>query len=105
MALEDILKISSRQIREIEVTQTPGVPPLGSGIRRVECDPGALACAINDGINVYIRDVLIPRGIINIELFNNDRELVALKHQVAGYWAQRWRVSWVNDHAIEAKQK
>ena len=69
----------------------------GKGMRRVEINPEILHCAINDGINVYIRDVLIPRGIINVDVLNNDRELVTLKHQVAEYWAQRWRVSWLND--------
>jgi hypothetical protein len=105
MGLEDILKISSGQIREIEVTPPAGIPPQRTGFRRVEYDPEVLGCAINDAINVYIRDVLIPRGVINIERWNNDGELVTLKHQVGKYWAQRWRVAWVKDVSEESEHE
>ena len=44
-----------------------------------------IECAIVDGINTYLRDVLEPRGIIDPEKFDDGAgsELCDLKHQIA----------------------
>lgn len=70
-------------------------------MRRVETDPEILGSAINDAINVFVREVLIPRGLVNEEAYFNDSELDALKHNIAKHWAERWKVCWKNDDAPE----
>lgn len=97
MKLDGILRISEGQEKEIEIRPPAGIHPKDAGMRRVEVDPDVVFFAIVDGINAYLRNVLSPRGIIKQELFDNDRELDSIKHQVAKFWARSWAVSWRNE--------
>lgn len=96
LSLDDVGRMSAGEVRDIPLHpfRRAAPPP---GMRRVELDPDTVAIAMNDAINVYIRDVLIPRGVVNKELYDGDMRLIELKHQVAEYWAYRWRESWVRD--------
>ncbi len=66
-------------------------------MRRVEVDSEVLYHAINDAINGFVREVLIPRSHVNAEVYFNDEELVGLQHQTAKQWAEHWKISWKND--------
>ncbi|HEX8913636.1 MAG TPA: hypothetical protein VF796_14855, partial [Humisphaera sp.] len=55
--------------------------------------PRVLEHAIVDAINVYVRDVLIPRGLVDGERYGDAaQELDRLKHDVARRWAENWKV-------------
>jgi len=66
--------------------------------REIRCDPEVLADAINDGINVFIHDVLVPRGLIDNDRYFGggleEKELLQLKYEVAQKVAGWWKVSW-----------
>jgi hypothetical protein len=52
-----------------------------------------LVHAISDGINIYIRDVLIPRGVADKEAWGAagvDSDLIRLKYEVAAKVAASW---------------
>ena len=67
-------------------------------MREIRTDTEVLIHVISDGINVYIRDVLIPRGVVDEEAYHAgggaDDDLVRLKYEVAAAVAARWAVSW-----------
>jgi hypothetical protein len=65
-------------------------------MRTVHSDPDILAHAIVDGINIYVRDVLIPRGLIDPERYFGDSSLVQLEHRIAEQVAAAWRTSQVD---------
>lgn len=64
------------------------------GLRRVESHPEVLQHAIHDGINVFIRDVLIPQGFIKADRQDEINGLALSKvidqiaKEVAGLWVQ-----------------
>lgn len=68
-------------------------------MRRVEIDPEVVVNAINDAINIFVREVLVPRGLIDAGVYFNDPDLDRLKHDIAKHCAERWKVSWRNDQA------
>jgi hypothetical protein len=70
------------------------------GMREIRTDVEVLIHAISDGINVYIRDVLIPRGVVDKDTWNkadDTEDLIRLKYEVAAAVAAGWAVSWRND--------
>lgn len=68
---------------------------------RVEVDPEIIFNAIKDAINAFVREVLIPRGLVNAEAYFNDPEVEGLKQQIAKDWAEQWKVSWKTE-ALES---
>jgi hypothetical protein len=69
-------------------------------MRKIETDPEVLVHAISDAINVYMRDVLRPRGLIPSDIpIDVDDELLRLKYEIAQTVAESWKVSWINDDA------
>lgn len=103
LRLKEILKISDRQIREIQIRPPYQAHPEDVGMRRVEVDPEILFNAINDAINVFVREVLIPRGLVSAEAYSKDPELIPLKCIIAKHWAEHWKVCWKNDDAPEGQ--
>ena len=67
---------------------------MADGMREIRTDVEVLAHAIADGINVYIRDVLIPRGAVSKDAWTADDDLTRLKYEVAAAVAENWAVSW-----------
>jgi len=70
------------------------------GMREIRTDVEVLIHAISDGINIYIRDVLVPRGVANEAAWDTadaDGDLTRLKYEVAAAVAKRWAGSWRND--------
>ena len=65
-------------------------------MREIQTDTQVLVNAISDAINVLMRDVLIPRGIVSQEVWHGEAsmELMRLKDEIAKQVAERWRVSW-----------
>jgi hypothetical protein len=100
--LDDVVKIHEGHVNEIEIHPRSGRHPEDVGMRRVEVDLEVLFNAINYGINTYVNEVLIPKGIVNKEVYHNTPGLSPLKHEIAMRCAQDWKVSWVND---EEKRK
>ena len=74
---------------------------MNGGMREIRTDQEVLVNAISDGINIYVRDVLIPRGVADKEAWNGAGigDLTRLKYEVAATVAQMWAVSWRNDEA------
>lgn len=71
-------------------------------MRELRTDVDVLVHAINDGINAYIRDVLIPRGLVDPAAWaaaGPDSDLLLSRYEVAAAVAKRWEVSWHNDEA------
>jgi hypothetical protein len=71
-------------------------------MREIPTDVEVLIHAISDGINVYVRDVLIPRGVMDKDTWDSsgpNDDLIRLKYEVAKAVANRWAVSWRNDDA------
>ena len=72
------------------------------GMREIRSDVEVLVHAISDGINAYVRDVLIPRGVADKAAWDAagaDGDLTRLKYEVAAAVAAQWAVSWRNDEA------
>jgi hypothetical protein len=70
------------------------------GMREIRTDVEILVHAISDGINTYMQDVLIPRGVADKDAWDAagaDSDLIRLKYEVAAAVAARWVVSWRND--------
>jgi hypothetical protein len=66
--------------------------------RQIECDPEILFIAINDGSNIFCRDVLIANGYLDEEV----RFLEAVKQaqdKIARDVSERWKLSWHDDEA------
>ncbi len=75
---------------------------MADGMREIRTDVEVLIHVISDGINGYIRDVLIPRGVVDKEVWgaaSADSDLIRLKYEVAAAVAESWAVSWRNDDA------
>lgn len=99
LTLSEVLSISQGQLREIGLQPASGKHPEDAGMRRVEVDPEVLYNAINDAINVFVREVLVPRGLVNAEAYFTDPDLLVLRNRIAQHWAENWKVSWKNDSA------
>lgn len=103
LRLEEVLKISDGQTREIQIRPPYQPHPEDAGMRRVEVDPEVLFNAINDAINVFVREALIRRGLVNAEAYFNDPEIDTLKRRIAKHWAENWTVSWKHDAAPKSQ--
>lgn len=60
---------------------------------RVNTKLESFESAIVDGINIYVRDVLIAKGIIpshNVDALMSDLEINRLKHEIAVWLATQW---------------
>jgi predicted double-glycine peptidase len=66
-------------------------------MRRIEVDTEVIFSAVNDAINIFVREVLIPRKLVNEEAYFNDEELIGLQHQIAQRCADSWKVCWKNE--------
>lgn len=67
--------------------------------RPVACDPDAVQHAAHDAINIFVRDVLIPRGLIDPAKYDADGMIVDLQREIAIGVSQRWRQSKLCDDA------
>jgi hypothetical protein len=105
LTLDEVLRISQGQLREIGVQPPICSHPEDAGMRRVEVDPDVLFNAINDAINVFVREVLVPRGLVDAEAYFKDPDLLVLRNRIAEHWAEHWKVSWKNDEAPPAPPK
>jgi hypothetical protein len=75
---------------------------MADGMREIRTDVEVLVHAISDGINAYVRDVLIPRGVVDKSVWasaSTNSDLIRLKYEVASAVAGQWAVSWRNDDA------
>lgn len=62
-------------------------------LREERMNPEALSAAINDGINRYVRDVLIPKGLIDLDRYDSlGRELDDMRQAVCAAVADKWKV-------------
>lgn len=68
-------------------------------MRLVTSDPEILQHAAHDAINLFVRDVLVPRGLINSEDYNADETIKDSQIQVARQVAEMWKESQVHDDA------
>jgi len=69
-------------------------------LREIRTDPEILQHAISDGINRYVRDVLIPEGIVDERRYEQlSRELIPRKHAICTAVAASWEVSQIDDEA------
>ena len=66
-------------------------------MRRMEVDSEVIFSAVNDAINIFVREVLIPRRLVNEEAYFNDEELIGLQRQIAKRCAESWKVCWKNE--------
>jgi hypothetical protein len=97
MTLEEVLKIHQGVMQEIEIQPRGGIHPEDAGMRRIEVDAEILFNAINDGINEYVKEVLVPRGLVNMEAYDNTSDLVQSRHKIAKHFATHWKISWRNE--------
>ncbi len=69
------------------------------GCREVQSNREVLECAIVDGINRYLRDILRPRGIVKDENLPDaeDDFITVMKYQVAKQVALSWEYCQIND--------
>jgi hypothetical protein len=106
LTLDEVLRISQGQLRELGVQPASGEHPEDAGMRRVEVDPEVLYNAINDAINVFVREVLVPRGLVNADAYEHDfPDLLVLRNRIARHWAEHWKVSWKKEEASAAPPK
>ena len=66
--------------------------------RTVNMEPEVVAPALIDAINIFCRDVLVPRGYLRKEDWEDDA-LVEPKYAVARRVAESWRSVVVDDDA------
>ncbi|QDU23267.1 hypothetical protein ETAA1_52610 [Urbifossiella limnaea] len=70
-------------------------------MREIRTDVEVLVHAISDGINSNIRDVLIPRGLVDPVVYDAgcgaEGDLTRLQYEVAAAVAESWAVSWRNE--------
>jgi hypothetical protein len=101
LTLGDVLGIHQGRLREIEITPKGGCHPEDAGMRKLETDPEVIVNAISDAINIYVRDVLMPRGVVSKEAWHGEgsEELLRLKYEIAKTVAASWKVCWIDDNA------
>lgn len=97
LTLEEVHDIGAGRLLDLEIQPPSGIHPEDAGMRRVEVDPEVLYNAINDAVNVFVREAIIKRGLISPEAYSNDADMPTLKHRIAEHWAENWRVSWKKD--------
>ena len=67
-------------------------------LREVQTDPEVLFHAINDGINEFINEVLIPQGLIDEDAYAEvGRAFHEQKHQIVRLIVRKWKTSQVDD--------
>jgi hypothetical protein len=76
----------------------------GAEMREVRSDPEVLVHAVVDGINVFVRDVLLPRCPALKEILR-DEDILRRKYEVAKTIAGWKAVSWIDDAAEPEKPK
>lgn len=95
LTIEEVRAIANKEVDEITVAPYGGIHPEDQGMKRIEVDPSVLHNAIVDGINIYVRDVLRPRGIVDQEKEGAESKAIrGLKHDIARRLSEEWRVSW-----------
>jgi hypothetical protein len=63
-------------------------------LERIHINPELLECAIVDGINIYVNDVLRAKGVINEQVYDRlSEDLEKVKHAVARQLVARWENS------------
>ena len=65
--------------------------------RTIQSNPEVLEHAVIDGINIFVRDVLIPRGLVDANRYHGDEELLRLKYAIAKKVAQSWETCHLNE--------
>ena len=69
-------------------------------LRTIDTDPDILRQAINDGINRYLRDVLLPSGLVDEERFEcAEPELNMTRRKVVEATVKSWQQSQFDDEA------
>jgi hypothetical protein len=70
-------------------------------LRDVRTDREVLLHAINDAINIFVREVLLPEGIIDQQGFDrlDDDRLMAAKYAIADKVAAWWEHCQIDDSA------
>lgn len=63
---------------------------------KLRLPPVAVASAVVDGINRFIRDGLIPRGLMDQSRYESEVGLSQLKHDIARAIAEGWKTSEVH---------
>jgi hypothetical protein len=70
-------------------------------LRDLHTNPEVLECAVVDGINRFVRDILKPRGVLNEDACDGDLASVfdQMKYQIAKEVALRWEHCQIDDAA------
>jgi hypothetical protein len=66
-------------------------------LREVRTDPEILQHAVNDGINIFVREVLIPEGIVDQRRYDGLSD--ERKHAICRAVAASWKVCQIDDEA------
>jgi hypothetical protein len=67
--------------------------------RIIHSNPEILEHAVSDGINIFVRDVLVPRGFVDPTTYDADQEILLLRDEIARNVAQSWRTCRLNEEA------
>jgi hypothetical protein len=59
--------------------------------RTIDSNPEVMEHAVSDGINIFVREVLIPRGLVDANGYEADDEVLRLKYAIAKNVAQSWQ--------------
>ena len=97
LSLNAIVAIANDEVNDFPLTPNGGTHPEDDGMSRIELDSELVGHAISDAINTYVREVLIPRGVVAEDVWDADKELMNLKYEIAEKVAQKWKVSWRHD--------
>jgi len=66
--------------------------------REVRTDPEVLQHACHDAINLFVREVLIPRGLVDKDRYYREQKvLLPLQVDVTRTCAKAWTVCHIND--------
>lgn len=68
-------------------------------MRAERLDPELVSHAVVDGINSFVREVLIPRcpPLAVIWDGSDSEELIRLKYEIAAAVAEEWSMVWINE--------
>lgn len=100
LPLDTVVAIARNETNDVSFVPRGGSHPEDNGMNRIELDTETIGHAISDAINIYVREILVPRGVVHQDAWDTDKELIKLKYEIAEQVAQKWKVSWrANDDA------
>ena len=91
----DWTKLASMADDDVDTSDQPELTDVFFAKAKLRLPPRVLENAVVDGINRFIRDGLIPRGLLDQSRYESEEGLGQLKNDIARAVAEGWKTSGV----------